>query len=799
LMTRIEDARPHRIALDIAEKTAALHAFAHAFLPAYDEAKTNAGVLDFDDLIEKTAALLSSRTLQWVLYRLDGRIEHILVDEAQDTSPPQWEVINALSEDILAGDGTRTDRSIFIVGDKKQSIYSFQGADAAVFDRLEEKFTSTPANRASVVARELQYSFRSSTAILSAVDHVFEGDAGRGLGFGFQHRAFHETKPGRVDIWPLVPAPDKIDEPEWYDPVDRLASNDPRITLADHIAGAISNLIENETIPGINGAPRPIHPGDILILVQSRGPLFDHIIRACKARNIPMAGADRLKIGAELAVRDVLALLSFLALPEDDLSLATALRSPLFGWSEQDLYALAEGRVQPYLWAELRTQEDLHPKTLECLNDLRSNTDFLRPYELIDRILTKHNGLKNLLARLGPEAKDGIEELLNQALAFETTEVPSLTAFLTYAQSEEVDIKRQIDASGRMVRIMTVHGAKGLESPIVILPDTTRSSKSRNDTVLLTEKGSVVWRSAREECPDSLHSSLDAAADAEREERQRLLYVAMTRAESWLIVCGAETRASRSHWHSNLEIGLSKMRPEVLDTPTGEGMRVSHGAWPSGKCAMDNEDEHRKLVSIPDFFYKNAPPNPHEAPDISPSKLGEGLSSAGYRDRTSEAARKHGDRIHRLLEHLPATSRSLEDTTRILATIEPVEAAALHQEANACLDAHPEIFTPDALTEVDISANMPSFERKVVGTIDRLIIAKEKVLLVDYKSNTVVPDRAEGTPEGILRQMGAYLAALEQIYPDRKIELAVLWTKTAKLMRLPHALVSDAFHRATIS
>lgn len=792
---RIESAREAAISLEAAEGTAALHTFAGAFLPAYQDAKNAAGALDFDDLIQKTGALLSARSLEWVLYRLDSGIEHILVDEAQDTSPTQWGVIEALAREITSGEGARPGRTLFVVGDKKQSIYSFQGADAHAFDHMATTFRERLAEGSPLNMRELHFSFRSSSAILGAVDRIFEGEAGRGLGHTVQHRAFHETMPGRVDLWPLVPTPDKNYEPEWFDPVDRLAANNPKVILAEEIAETIASMIETETIPGENGTSRPVQAGDFLILVQGRGALFDQIIRACKARDLPMAGADRLKIAGELAVKDLLALLSFMALQEDDLSLAAALRSPLFGWSEAELYDLAQGRKQPYLWAELRDRGAEFPETFAVLNELLRQVDFLRPYELLELILSRFDGRRNLLARLGPEAQDGIDELLNQALAYEFVAVPSLTGFLTRAQSEDVEIKRQADSSGGLIRVMTVHGAKGLESPIVILPDTTRGDKAQSDPILKTQDGFPAWRVLKDRCPEALAIARDEAEAADKEERQRLLYVAMTRAESWLIVCGTENKQnSRKNWYTDVRDGLQSMDARSLETPTGTGLRVGHGDWPKSEPVATPE-EAEEVQSLPDYLTRPAPEVSAVERPLSPSDLGGEKVTGGAQQE--EAALRYGRQIHRLLELLPLAGVTRDAARRILSRgPDPAsDVDSLFDEAVQVINAHPDLFIDDALVEVDVAALAPSLQCQISGTVDRLIITPERIVAVDFKTNAVVPSSADTVPEGILRQMGAYLEALEQIFPDRPIEIAILWTKDASLMNLPHGIVRGALAR----
>ena len=228
-----------------------------------------------------------------------------------------------------------------------------------------------------------------------------------------------------------------------------------------------------------------------------------------------------------VAVRDLAAILSFLATPDDDLSLATALKSPLFGWSEQDLFTLAHYRKEDHLWQALRGQTETHAATLAVLRDLRGQVDYLRPYDLIERILTRHDGRRKLLARLGPEAEDGINAMLSQALSYERGTVPSLTGFLQWMQTDDLEIKRQIDSASNQIRVMTVHGAKGLEAPIVILPDTGRRDVTIKDEIISVE-GTPVWKAPADDMPQPMRARLDEMKEAALQERLRLFYVAMT-------------------------------------------------------------------------------------------------------------------------------------------------------------------------------------------------------------------------------------------------------------------------------
>ncbi|MWD29629.1 double-strand break repair helicase AddA, partial [Aquicoccus sp. SCR17] len=619
LMARVEVARDARCALVAARKTRALHRFAEAFLPRYEEAKQARGWLDFDDLITLADRLLANEAVaQWVLFRLDGEIDHLLVDEAQDTSPVQWQVIDRLTREFAAGSGQRADvmRTIFVVGDKKQSIYSFQGADPREFDRMKADFAERyRAIGAPFADLTLEFSFRSAQAVLQLVDECFATQVAAGFDPDQPHRAFKDRMPGRVDLWPAIAKEKDEDETPWYEPVDRPGPSNPAVVLATRVADELKRMFDDGVrIPDEEGGAwgmRPLTPGDVMILVQRRGPVFHEIIRACKSAGLPIAGADRLRIGAELAVRDLAALLRFLATPEDDLSLAEALKSPLFGWSEQALFSLAHGRPG-YLWQALRERTD-HPETLAILHDLRGQTDYLRPYDLIERILTRHDGRRRLLARLGAEAEDGINALLSQALAFERNAIPSLTGFLLWMETDDLEIKRQMDSAGDRIRVMTVHGAKGLEAPLVILPDCARR-QPRAQQGLLPAAGTALWSVPAASRPRLMDEAAEARREAERAERERLLYVAMTRAEKWLIVAAAGEigKAEEDSWYNRISTALDMAGAVPADLPGGEGKRFETGDW--ALPAMGHPPSGAAVPPALDPLYSRPAPPPPERP-----------------------------------------------------------------------------------------------------------------------------------------------------------------------------------------
>lgn len=805
LALRVEAARPQRLALHALIRTRALHRFARAWIPALEEAKARRGWLDFDDLIMRARRLLSDpRVAQWVLFKLDGGIDHILIDEAQDTSPEQWRVVELLTQEFTAGQGARdVERTIFVVGDKKQSIYSFQGADLRGFDRMRAKFDEALGGIGRRLNHmELKHSFRSSDAILRLVDHCFAPGAGEnGLGGTVEHLAFHTRMPGRVDLWPLVPRAVQPDAGDWDEPLDRPGEQNQEILLARALADEIRAMIDRgeqiETATGI----RAVHEGDFLILVRRRKLLFSEIIRACKARGLDIAGADRLALGDELAVQDLIALLRFLALPEDDLSLAIALRSPFFGWSEDRLFRLAHGRGREYLWQRLRADPDSN-ETVSELAELRDQIDFLRPFELIESILTRHDGRRRLIARFGAEAEDAIEAFVTLALSYEQGRVPTLDGFLGWISASDAEVKRQSEAAGRRIRVMTVHGAKGLEAPIVILPDTAER-RDPNNAGMADIDGVPILRSNKDEAPLIQRDADEQHADQRREEGDRLLYVALTRAERWLIVAGAGESRSGESWYDRVARGLGDMGGVPCDFPTGQGLRFQHGAWP------DRSPEPSPTMAGGDKTKGNAAmllaaiPAPPAAPVVlTPSALGGPKALPGEAGETEEIALRRGRMIHLLLEHLPALApedRAQRGHALLAGLVGAQQEAQEHVSEVLRIIEAPEmarILAADALAEVSLSGEWSG--RPMWGTIDRLVVAPDRILAVDFKSNRVVPKTAALVPEGLLRQMGAYAHLLRALYPKREVETALVWTSEARIMHIPAVIADAALERAAL-
>ncbi|MCW1918883.1 double-strand break repair helicase AddA [Rhodobacter sp. KR11] len=779
LMRRVEAARPRRLALYAAEKTAALAGLARAFLPRWQARKSALGVLDFDDLITRARDLLSDPSVAaWVLFRLDGGIDHVLVDEAQDTSPDQWRVVELLTAEFTAGAGTREGgRTLFVVGDKKQSIYSFQGADVAAFDEKQALFQRNFDAVAQVFqVLPLEYSFRSSPAILDVVDAALSGRDPGALGDTVSHRATNEALPGRVDLWPLIADDETPEDTAFEDPVDLIRDSHPVARLSAQIAENIAAMLaRGEQIPTAKG-PRPMTPGDVLILVQTRGPVFDEVIRACKARGLPIAGADRLELTEELAVKDLIALLKFLATPEDDLSLASVLRSPMFGITEAELYAIT--RRKGFLWEAIRAKDTPY---VTALHDLRDRVDFLRPYELLQRALIRHDGRRRLLARLGHEAEDAIDELLNLALTYEAGSVPSLTGFLSWLEQDEAQVKRQAEGAGGRIRVMTVHGSKGLEAEVVFLPQTNDRRANDRGAMLEDDQGRVYAKVPADAAPPEILALIQRKQAREAEENLRLLYVALTRARSWLVVCGAGEAKSEKAWHGIVAQGMAKLPAQKVPF----GLRHQHGDWPDPVPPEAQPQEAPAPLEA--WVFVRAEPMERQAKTLSPSDLGGAKALAGGGE-DSETAMARGTALHKLLQFLP--DHPVETWPAVAKGL--WAEAQLEAAARLILDPNlAEVFAGQA--EVALTADWNG--RRLMGSIDRLVaLATGGRLIVDFKSNLVVPSAPDQVPEGILRQMGAYRHMVGGL--GIAADCAILWTETGRLMTLPRDLVDAALARA---
>ena len=796
----------------VAESSAALIEVAARHLGFYGAEKARHAVLDYGDQIAMSHGLLARAGIApWVLFKLDGGLDHLLIDEAQDTSPTQWAVIAALAEEFFAGEGARAGtRTLFAVGDEKQSIFSFQGADARALGTAHRSFR----DQAKAAGRPweslpLAQSFRSTAAVLAAVDAVFAQPAARaGVTAGalpIHHQVHRAGAGGRVELWPpLAPAEAPPLEP-WAPPVAREGDDDPAARLAALIADRVAAWTREPATEGGNGwleaRGRPIQPGDVLVLVRRRGPFVDHLLRAFKVRAVPVAGIDRMVLTEQLAVMDLIALGEFCLLRDDDLTLATVLKSPLVGLDEDSLFALAFDR-NASLWATLARRRNECPaftEAHEALVAFLGVADWMPPFEFYGEVLGAHGGRAALLGRLGPESGDAIEEFLALALAYGRTHPPSLQGFLHWVQDGRAEIKRDFEQGRDEVRIMTVHGAKGLEAPVVFLPDTMRKPHARAPLVWLEEEGAgggirrvegllFPGRASRED--PLTREARSRAREAQEEEYRRLLYVAMTRAEDRLYVCGWQGRDTPPDdcWYALVRSGLESLKGvQPLATPDGTGLVYAESQTAPLSSPVEPAPEDEALPPLPPELLVPPAEEPPAPRPLAPSRALPEPAPHSPIDAAGQSARLRGIAAHKLLEHLPA----LAPADRPAAAYRLLERHDLDEgerealaEAMTALVADPAfaaLFAPDALAEAPISAVVG--DRVISGQIDRLLVDDREVIALDYKTGRA-PAEDEVVPEAYVAQMESYRAALAAVFPNRTITCGLLFVDAPRLIWL---------------
>jgi ATP-dependent helicase/nuclease subunit A len=786
-------------AADLAEAALTLIA---AVRHHYRDAKRLRGVLDYDDLIIQSRNLLEkSSAAAWVLYKLDGGIDHVLIDEAQDTSPEQWAIVQALTAEFFAGSGREgPPRTIFAVGDEKQSIFSFQGADPAQFEINRRHFEKLAlAAGHAFLNQPLTLSRRSAPEILAFVDKVFESEAARaGLTSGdapVAHRAFRAGAKGGIEFWPALKPP-KEEEIDHYRPVDAPQPSSPAVLLAAEVAGRIAGwLARGLRLPGHDA---PIEPRDIMILLPRREPFGGEVIRQLKLRGIPVAGADRVRLTEQIAAMDLIALGRFALQREDDLTLAALLRAPLCGLSEEELFALAHAR-RGSLWQALAARRHETPAFAaahDFLAAMLERADYAPPFEFYAHALSALGGKEMLLARLGAESADAIDEFLNLALAYEKSRTPSLEGFIAWLEQGGTEIKRDMERGRNEVRVMTVHGAKGLEADIVILPDTTSlpGGLSRNDSLLMGEDG-VLFPLPKTEAPEIVRRAREAAEIELMKEHRRLLYVALTRARDRLYVCGFESKKGvrDGSWYrlaeaAAAELGIPLTRNGAQIRAFGTLDEESGGAAEAGA----------KPAALPAWVRARAPAEPLSPRIIRPSDIGGDGAPPALSPLGKGAARfRRGLVVHALLAHLPEIAperRAAVATQFVRAKGYGVEdAARLVAETLAVLadPAFAAAFGPESRAEAALLADLPQLGpgARVHGRIDRLAVTADAVLILDFKTNRPPPRSEAEVPAVYRAQMALYRAGAARIFPEKRIECGLLFTDGPSLLRLSGPLL----------
>jgi len=823
-ITRLGPLIEKRRAIVTRDRTEALLHIATAAAANYRREKEERGLLDYDDLIDKTLLMLNKVSAGWVHYKLDRGVDHVLIDEAQDTSPRQWDIVERIIDEFAAGEGARDGalRTVFAVGDEKQSIFSFQGAAPHEFaerrQRFSSRFKSAGLDFESI---SFTYSFRSGASVLRAVESAFQSpDVYTSIttdGDGMPtHEALDDAGPGLIELWPLAEADKRDDVEGWRAPFDGVSATSPEVKLSRRIQAEIGRLVASGTMTGHKADRRPLRYGDVLVLVRRRGNLFDAVIQALKHAEIPVAGADRLKLTEHIAIIDLMNLADALLLSQDDLALAVGLKSPLFGLDDDDLFALAYER-KGSLRKALSQHAATNPKfkaVLARLEECERRFTQDTPFAFYAWLLGGDGGRARILRRLGHEANDALDEFLELALNYERKAPASLQGFMAWLRSADTEVKRDMEISRDEVRVMTVHGAKGLEAPVVIMVDTTSSpSDTQRLRLIQVPRGNggevTVWAGRKADDPAPVVQARAAMLDETEHEYRRLLYVAMTRAADRLIVAGIQP-GNRSNlrelcWYDLIRKGLvnSGLQEDIIETADGQIKRYSRpeddapvtGAVTSSAVSPTQLPAWLRtaLSSRPmDDFLR-----PSDASGVVAQKARSG-ESVGQRAR----ALLRGTLVHRLLQSLPeiATDRRREAALKYVARNAngwtDAECEALAAGVLALIDdpRFAPVFGDGSRAEVAIAGRLQrpgAAPALVSGQIDRLVVSQSEVLIVDFKTNHAPPRLPAEAPRAYLRQLALYRAVLGKLYPQLPVRAALLWTETPELMEIS-ALALDA-------
>ena len=820
-------------ALALLQGSAAMIRLGARLVAHYDDAKRARDVLDYDDLVFRSQALLDKEDAAWVRFRLDGGIDHILVDEAQDTSAEQWRIVDRLAGEFFAGEGARGDapRTLFAVGDEKQSIFSFQGADRQAFGAAQARFGNLARGAGrSFLPVELVYSFRSTPTVLQAVDMLFAMAAARAgvAATETSHRAVREGEPGLVELWPLVEPPPGGDDVAWDAPLDYVSEASPPALLARRIAATIRGWIDGGEAILRDGVAVPIRPGDVMVLVRRRNAFFVEMVRALKAAGVPVAGADRLVLADHVAIQDLVALARFALLPRDDYALACVLKSPLCGLDDDDLLALCPARGPGGLWKALRARAGERPSWKAAAGDLGdwlAAADFAPPYEFFARVLGPDGGRRRFLARLGAEASDPLDEFLALALAFERENTPSLQGFLRWFSRGGAEIKRDMELARDEVRVMTVHASKGLEAPVVFLPDTVSTPAGRHDPKLFWEDGEsgaplLLWPGGRENDVELSRAARERMRTRRLEEYRRLLYVATTRARDRLVVCGWVDKPlpgedeepdgddapsgpdGRENWYELLQAALRARLGdgvEEVEGPWGEGGKALRLGVAPPRAPVAAAIVAGPPVELPGWARRPAAVEQRPSKPLSPSSIGAaGVPSGPIAGEAALAARR-GSLLHRLFELLPRLEPAARDeAARRLARhampdLPAAERDALAREAIGVIEAHPGFFGPGSRAEVPVVGVVGT--TAVAGQVDRLVVAEDEVRILDFKSNRQPPARPEDAPQAYVAQLALYRALVAPLYPGRRVRCILVWTAGPSISEIAPEALDAALER----
>jgi ATP-dependent helicase/nuclease subunit A len=783
------------------------------FAAQYSRAKHAIGAVDFDDMIRRTAELLQhGQMAQWVRFKLDKQIDHILVDEAQDTNKAQWDIISALSDDFYSGMGANPEknRTLFSVGDFKQAIYGFQGTAPERYEEAGRYFAERIDAAGSELKRlTLSRSFRSTAPILDFVNAVIDGSGPADFGINDIIDPHYSEKPhfGMVELLqPISAKPNAADDSDTSDEEEDWFSDEKR-ALAERLADHAKALIDEK--PWLESQGRHLEPGDIMFLLRSRGDMASLLVAQLHERNVAVAGIDRLKLLQPLVVQDLLGAIKFVLQPNDDLSLACLLVSPIIGWTQEQL--LAHGYVgdrEGSLWQHIRGKPEL-ADDLAPLRDMLAAADFTTVYHFLEQILSGPIGARRkFTARLGREVLVPIEEMLNSAFQFEQQHGGGLQKFMAWFDRGEIEIKRESDNSTKEVRVMTVHGAKGLQAPVVILADITSDPTKKPDqsVELLMDEGqrTPLLPIRKSEQSGRLQDIVEMQKTRELQEHKRLLYVAITRAEERLIMAGSlgisrKGEPPAESWCAAIEKGMTALGCSWEDDPRwGRVMRHVGAEGASMVAQVTSAEKQSPTVprpASPEWLFAPAPMEQRPPRPLVPSRLDDDDYGDAPANAAMRKAANRGKLIHALFERITDSEslKTAEQWLAVQARNDDIDPAQLLAEVSAVISdpVWAAFFGPQARAEVPLVAVVG--ETVINGRIDRLLVEPGLVRAVDFKTGRSIPTDAHGVPVPHLRQMAHYRAALQTIFPDCKIEVALLFTHAPRFITLSDQILAPYY------
>ncbi len=776
VFTHIRDMNSYQIF----KRTSSLLGVFKVYVDLYNSEKSKNALLDYNDIINLATNLLSNPNYKdWILFNLDQKIDHILVDEAQDNSISQWKIITNLCDEFFAGDDEK--RTLFVVGDVKQSIYRFQGANPHLFNYMQQYFHTKTGGR-DWISCQLEKSFRSTPEVLMLVDRIFNNFRAE-ISFNdneIKHVPHRENDQGYIEIWPALPRRKEKEQQalqipltckEGYTIADRL--------LAQTIANRIHNWLNEGRI--LVAKDRHIEPRDIMVLVRQRNVLVDYIISELKKANVPVVGRDYFRIMDYIAVQDLIALAEFLLLQANDLALANALRSPLFNFTEDDLFNIAYDHKEHSLWERIQDYSVVIYSELNYLINL-SRTE--SPLALFTHIL--RTGKKKFAARLGLECFEVLDEFMNLVLQFEN---PSLQAFVQWIKENNPEIKNDMQSERNAVRIMTIHKSKGLQAPIVFLVDT--NTVPRNSESIIFDGTEVpFW------CGKNNNAYCDQVKREKKledyNEYLRLLYVALTRAEDELYILSKEP-VQKGSWYD-------------LITQYGEPYeKKQRGLQPIFKekvevlCVNANYPYIYKKRDYFDIPVISLPPNlsmsfqrplsSFQHPSLSSQRppLSSQCLTLGSSKKEGKSASAtwmtdgytRGLIIHSILQYMPKIEKERRKNwvRKYLDNINTSEDKdEIYSKILAFNEKYGYLFDLEGKSEITLSGTIDG--KSVLVRLDRLCITQDKAIIIDYKSHRNV---SVSLLNEIKKQMLIYKTLVQEIYPNKQVECVVIWVEDLTL------------------